>query len=54
MGRAVADLTEPADTVLDLHTAGAETAPHVYAHVPGRAGSVLGIATCFGLGTAFH
>lgn len=26
-------LAEPADTVLDLHTAGAEMAPHVYAHM---------------------
>ncbi len=27
------DLAEPATTVLDFHTAGLETAPHVYAHV---------------------
>jgi len=38
------NLTEPADTVLDLHTAGAETAPHVYAHV-----SQVEQAQCLGL-----
>ena len=27
------DLSEPADIILDLHTAGVETVPHIYSHV---------------------
>ncbi len=31
--RTLLDLAEPADLVLDLHTAGVETVPHIYSHI---------------------